>query len=943
LALCCVLAALCIPQVFRGVVWCLLQEEVLRQGGRLRLSVQEGALWEPVVLGDIRLLLPLSDGSVLRLQAQRCSLEGTVRPLLSGAWNGRFLDKIQISGGDVEWDIGRSGEGRVAAGMDLWPLQGFRFGEFLNLPLPVTLELELRSAQVRSGNWALRSENFVALVSDVAPGRLTVSKLEARVGNWTQTFRDVSAKTAIQGDALKVGEMALMDGLRIQSLTASPARSGGGGLFDLEMELQAFGGELRVVGQIGSPASGVPLEASGTFAKLGVAPLASFLKFTEAAGGTLVAGKFSFRGHPTMPERATASLRVEARNFQWESRQWDELVVGATLLERRIEIADFSLKQGQNQLVLNGDMQWPGTDASWWQADFGVNLTARIGNLTELSALLLPEFKYAAGGLTVDGAVRSQGGVLGGALIVSGANLTWRNAPVQELHAAVKLQGAEVQVLNLEVAQGPDWVRGKGTLKVGQDWSYQGELHGNVRDLGKYAALLEPPVGLAPYAGGIELDWSGKGGRDGNEGRVLARFSQLRPMRMQPEWPNPLSGDLNGAYTNGDFDVESLVVDDGTVRLQTGLKLSGDRLEVRALKFQQNGRTALEGDTFFPRDWVLHRAELSLDSLLKEAGPMGCTITAKDFDLALLGRLPGMPRGLEGIVNGQWQTKGTPAALSGTGSLQLREGVLGFDGGSFRSVETDLAWEGASLKAKRMSWLSASGKYEGTASLDWKQGEGPLLEAVVSCSKAVWRGPEALRFALDGSANKEQPQTTPVSVLGQIAWKVSGPLSGPTISGEAAVQSVDFNGVPDLRLLFVDSDLGKLQWAHSRNALMKDWKLQLRVTSAEGASVQGTPGAVRFDLHAGGTPAHPLWHGEVRLALRAAVAGVSLEVEPLVLKFLPTREDPEIEVRARGQSGATTFSASALGPIGHPVRKYDAEPALHAEKIRSVFEELKNW
>jgi len=115
------------------------------------------------------------------------------------------------------------------------------------------------------------------------------------------------------------------------------------------------------------------------------------------------------------------------------------------------------------------------------------------------------------------------------------------------------------------------------------------------------------------------------------------------------------------------------------------------------------------------------------------------------------------------------------------------------------------------------------------------------------------------------------------------------------------------------------------------------------VASTDEASVVGTPGAARFDLQAGGTPAKPEWRGEVRLAFRAAAAGVPLEVEPLVLRFLPTRKEPELEVRARGKSADFTFSASALGPLGHPVRKYDSEPASHAEKVRSVFEDSSGW
>jgi hypothetical protein len=937
------LAALSVPQVFRWTVWCVLQEEVLRQGGRLRVTVQKGALWEPLVLNEISLRIPVPDGGVFKLKAEQCILEGTIRPLLSGAGAWRLLDKVLLSGGVVEWDMGRSPGAVAGRSPEFWAFERFRFGQMLSLPPPVTLDVKLKSVRIRSDNWALRSENFAALVSEVAPGELTASRLEVAVGNWNHTFRDISGKTGLQGDSLKVGQVTLMEGLRIESLAASPSRGEGGGLLDMELELQTFGGEVRLVAQVGPPSSEVPLEASGTFSKLGVAPLASFLKFTEAAGGVLVAGKFSFRGQPTVPERATASMRVEARNFQWESRQWDELVLGATLLDRRIQVPEFSLRQGQNQLLLNGDMQWPGADAPWWKSDFGVNLTARVENLTELSALLLPEFKYVAGGLTVDGAVRSQGGVLGGALIVSGANLTWRNAPVEELHAAVKLQGSEVQVLNLELAQGPDWVRGKGTIQVGQDWSYQGEVHVNVRDLGKYAALLQPPVGLEPYAGGLELDWSGKGGVEGNEGRVSARFSELRPVRPQPSWLDPLSGHLSGTYTNAGGELESLVLGDGRVRLSAGLKFGSDGYRLVGLNVQQEGRTSLEGEAFLPKEWVEKWPGPSLSEFLKFTLPLSCSFSATDLDLSLLGRLPAMPRGTQGILNGKWQVKGTPADLSGSGSLALRKGTLGAKGAGFGSVEADLLWDSGTLKAEKMSWRSASGNYSGAASVVWKQGAQPTLEASVSCPEAVWQGPDALRFNLEPAPDRELPKTAPVLLRGQAAWRVSGLLAAPLLSGEAVVQSVDFLGVPDLRLFFVESGLGKLRWAHSRNPVLKDWKLQLRVTSSPGASLLGTPGAASFDLHAGGTPAQPVWHGEIRLALKAAAAGVPVEVEPLVLKFLPTRDVPEVEVRARGQSRAVSFSAAALGPLGHPVRKYEAQPASEAEKVRAVFEESKNW
>ena len=937
------LALQAIPVVFRFTLWALLHEEVVRQGGRLRVTVQEGSLWEPVVLSDIQLSMVSPDGGRFRFRAKRCTIEGTIRPLLSGVWNWRFLDRLELRGGVVDWDLG-GGPNGGAGDAELWPWEGMRLGRVLQLPPPVTLDLELQDVRIRSADWSVKVESLAAVVSEVAPGAVKMAKLDLAVGSWTRSFREVAGKTAIQGESLKVGQVALMDGLRIESLSASPSKSGGGGLFDLELEVQAFGGDIRLVAQVGTPSSEIPLEASGTFAKLGVAPLAAFLNFTEAAGGSLVAGKFSFRGQPSMPERATASLRMEARNFQWESRQWDELVVGATLLERRIQVPEFSLKQGPNQLQLHGDMQWPGKEAPWWKSDFGVNLTARVENLTELSALLLPEFKYVAGGLTVDGAVRSQGGVLGGALIVSGAHMTWRNAPVEELHAAVKLQGTEVQVLNVELAQGLDWVRGKGSIQVGQTWSYQGELHGNVRDLGRYAALLQPPVDLDPYAGDVELDWFGQGGRGGHEGRVLARFSQLRPFHPQPAWRNPVSGEVAGNYNNQGFQIESLVLGDGDIRLRSELKMDRQKVQILNLSVQQGERTSLTGSALLPREWVDQWPNLSLPSLLKSASPFECNLEAKQLDLALLGRLPETPDGLEGVLDGRWQVKGNLSDLSGSGNLSLRNGTIGVADGFLHSAAADFSWDSRVLRARNLSWVSASGTYTGTASLEWKPGApAPAIEASISCPDAVWQGPEAIRFALKPEEERQTPASAVASVLGQVSWRVSGLLQDPLLSADAVVRSLNFQGVPDLRGLFADSDLGKTKWAGSRNPLLKDWRLQIRVTSTDGAAVLGTPGAARFDLHAGGTAGQPLWHGEIRLALRASAAGALLEVEPLVLKFLPATAVPEIEARVRGHSGSVTFSASALGPLGHPVRRYESNPPSQAGKVRAVFEESKAW
>ena len=56
-----------------------------------------------------------------------------------------------------------------------------------------------------------------------------------------------------------------------------------------------------------------------------------------------------------------------------------------------------ALHQGQNALALDGEVTLPEPEKKWWQGDFHCNVAAKIDNLTELSALLLPESHLCGG------------------------------------------------------------------------------------------------------------------------------------------------------------------------------------------------------------------------------------------------------------------------------------------------------------------------------------------------------------------------------------------------------------------------------------------------------------------------------------------------------------------------------------------------------------------
>jgi hypothetical protein len=805
------------------------------------------------------------------------------------------------------------------------------------------MEIGISQWEVESPSTSVKVEQAEAILSELAPGTLKAAKVEWKTSGWERSFRDVSGRTALQGTRLQLGDVKLMDGMEVVSLVAD-LKAVGSGRVDLEMHARAFGGELRVHGQAVPGSDSAPLEASGTFSKIGVAPLAAFWGVTEAAGGTLEEGKFSFRGSPSFPDRGTATLRLEARHFQWESRQWDSLVVGASLLERRVQIPEFSLQQGHNLLEIHGDMQWPGGGQPWWKADFGMNVTARIGDLTELSALLLPEFKYTAGGLTVDGAIRSQAGVLGGALIVTGSKLKWRNAPIEELNAAVKLEGADIRVLNAELVNRADSVRAKGVIHVGDAWWYQGELRASVGDLANYADLFQPPLVSEPFAGEARGEWKGRGSSVDYEGHISASFEGVRPMKPRGSWPRPLQGRVEGKYGVGGVELELLQVGDERVSLRTRLVFDKQGVRLEKGQFLQENRVALEGSLLLPEALWRRWPSVDWSQVLSLDLPLEMSLHADGLTLSELGRLPGMPAGWKGELSGDWVSQGTLRDLKGEGALTFRGGGWPVAFGMAHDFSGKLEWRGRSLKASELGWTVGSGRYQGAGELEWKDDpKGPTLSLQVECAQARWENLGGLHFPEAFPKPGATPRALGVAAVGRSDWRVSGLLPELRLSGEVAVNGLEISAVPDLRGFWAEAPAGRRLVMEPGPIFLRNAKLQVRVSSPETTRFAGTEGTAKLDLQIGGTVAKPDLKGDIRLTVGGGVAGKALRVDPLVLRFQSGQSEPELEIRSEGKVGEAVFGASAVGPLSRPLRDYTAQPPLTSEAVRAVFEEGKGW
>jgi hypothetical protein len=587
-------------------------------------------------------------------------------------------------------------------------------------------------------------------------------------------------------------------------------------------------------------------------------------------------------------------------------------------------------------------MQWPGGSDPWWKADFGMNVTARIDNLTELSALLLPEFKYAAGALTVDGAIRSQAGTLGGALILTGNKLTWRKAPIDEFNAAIKLRGADIQVLNIDLSRGADLLRGKGVFRIGENWSYEGELRGGVADLEKYASLLEPQVSAGSFGGGLHLEWTGKGAPSGQEGRVQCQFHALHPLADSPRWSQPMSGEVSGTYAAGRVSVDSLAMGDGKVKLETRLTIADGVATFSDLVFSQGNRRALSGTLAFPSRILQGWPNIPEAASFGPADAVQANLRVDGLDLAQLRRLPGLSPTIAGGLDGQWEMNGPLNECKGFGSIRLRDAALTVKGALITSLNADCSLEDRMFRMLNLSGNFGAPRYEGFFTVRSKDGEPNVLDAALSSKSAVWKGVGGMRFPLLEKGESSLLRLSPLEASGAIAWTLSGPVTKPLLKADVILKHVNFGGVPDLRLFWSRAEGARRISAGLDWEWAKDCKLEIKVASAENVEVHGTTGAVNVALTASGSAAAPDLEGEVRMVLRGAVGGIFLDIEPLAITFARGQE-PSLEIEGKGMAGPTPFAVSVKGPFSQPQFSYKGTEPLSAEKLKSVFEEGKGW
>ena len=927
------------PRVFQFVVRHLVVFETWRSGGYARIDRVEGSLFEPIVLvgsvwtfhgGEGR-------GAVTRVEVRRITAELAWEQLLKGAAK-RWFPRLSLDGVAGKIELPRN-ERKVEAARWMPPidLSWLRGGW---LPAPEVVEARNVDLLIASGEDFVRMQQAHFRVSEREPGVIKAGRIVVQQQWLRRTFPNVRGTTALKDSELLIARLRLEPGVEIKTFSTH-FKDLARGLPNGKVEIDAFGGDIQAEARVNAESQPARCVVSGMFSQIDIGRLAAFLSRSEAAGGTIKGGSFSFHGSPHDVGRSTTWLRLDAVNFQWESRQWDSLVLGMTLIDRRLQVHECSLHQGHNELTLDGEIVLPDAQIQWWQGDFNCNVAATIENLTELSALLLPEFQFAAGRANIEGSVRGHAEKFQGHLDIEGRKLRWHDAPIEELNATLRINDNELQVAHFNIFNGDDYVRGNGVVNILGPTQYWGTLRASVSDLGDYDAILQKPIVPEPLAGGALIDWNGEGSAKGHSGKFVAQLRKLRSSGASGAQLHPINADLDGSYSADGMVFNKFALSDDESSFTANVAVGNHALSLQGIRLMHRQQLWLEGDALLPLDVWRAWPNTSLDSLLDDAVESKVTLTAYNLELGAAAKLTGWNFPISGVVNGNISAQGPIGSLKTGGRLTLANATLplGSSHEALTSVEGEFTFAAQTATVARLVGRHPTGDFRTVGSVDLMNVRDPgLLFAIESERTELPVFPPAGR-TLD----------VPTTLTAILKLQIEGTIAAATVRGSADLLDAQsggarFSSVSSTAFAVRDPDVSRplrasaidvsTFWSEGGIAMPSIFPAMPAPWSAWRFDISGrcqpspnTSVLSACDLHLGGTGSAPLLRGSISFENITVAAGdLLLKVTAGSLSWRDSQV--VIDARASGELHGCDFVAHLFGPVEMPIHFFELSPPL---------------
>jgi hypothetical protein len=636
-----------------------------QQGLTVQIGKIDAPFFRPVVIRGLRVTSAPGTAFQIDVKAARATASLNLKAILVRL-GGRAIRTLSVEGLHIELRRNNAtGRAFIESG---WAT--------LQKLLPDKFDLEPFDLRFEDGPAVILLRSVSLSGNQIEAGRFRAEEVTIASPWFRQTFSKLRGATNWQDSRLTVGGLSLARGLDVPSLTADLSHLDKQSV-GLDFDIDAFGGKIRasISNEWRSRRSNWNVAGSAT--DISLAQTSEALGFTDRLGGSVRACKFTFRGNPINPGRATASLWMELTGLRWRERAADLIMLGVALYNRQVDLQQLYVKQGANQFTLSGEASFPTNSSDWLRPDFRGDISASISNLGDFASLLGASPGDFAGEISIAGIMNARQRKIGGHLTANGTALKIFKTPIDTLSTKLNLKATEIEVEQLELKRGNDFVRGQGTVDSATNHHYTGTLSAALGNIADYMQVLPDSCRVALGEGAVKLDWSGHGDVNSHAGAFHINARGLRS--SAPNELSPFDAQLDATYSPDNLFFRQLHLTNEHASFTGSATVASKYLQLQALAFDLNGKPTLRGNIFLPLSLsrIFHGSSV-LDALDPEQ-KVDVDLAIEQSDLTELSTALTGRAAISGTFGARASIFGGLDALQGWSEMQLRDLVLAHD------------------------------------------------------------------------------------------------------------------------------------------------------------------------------------------------------------------------------------------------------------------------
>ena len=487
-----VLASALSPFLVARAVALWLRYEAGRSGFTVTTAEIRAPLFRPVEVRDLRIVRDGVDSDDLQIVVPRVEATLRLAALFQDSERSRRVRSLRLEHSRIVL----RGRGLESAGDIDWPgLARFLPEQFDMSADQVLVEQPLGRIEMHDGRIS---------GNNARSGEVTVASIQLRGPYFQKAFAGIHGVTRWQDSRLTIGSVDLLDGLEIDSFALDLTRLRSSRIA-AELSMKVFSGDMRANFATERTGKSRLWQAAGSASGISLSQVGTALGLTEPLAGSLRASKFSFRGDPRDLLHGTASLWTELTGFSWRERKADMIMVGANIYEHTVQLQELYIKQRNNELTLSGETA---LSADWLNPDFRGDISGAINDLGQFAELFGASANSFGGKVAVRGRVHAHERKVDGDVALTGDALKVFRNPVDSLTARFTLDSPRVQLDQLEIKRGNDFIRARGQVDFGQKEKFQLTSDSSCQDARDYQ--IEVPL-LGSLSGALvtHLDASG--------------------------------------------------------------------------------------------------------------------------------------------------------------------------------------------------------------------------------------------------------------------------------------------------------------------------------------------------------------------------------------------------------------------------------------------------